>query len=97
MKKYDYIVLGAGVAGLSFCKRISETSSSMLLLEKENTVGGVARSIYHEGFIMDFCAHRFHSGNQKLLDEVLSLDGQRIAPIPCNGILGAEGSNLVAL
>ena len=75
MKKYDYIVLGAGVAGLSFCKRISETSSSMLLLEKENTVGGLARSIYHEGFIMDFCAHRFHSGNQKLLDEVLSLDG----------------------
>ena len=43
----------------------------MLLLEKENTVGGLARSIYHEGFIMDFCAHRFHSGNQKLLDEVL--------------------------
>ena len=75
MKKFDYIILGAGVAGLSFCKRISETSDSMLLLEKEETVGGVARSIYYKGFIMDFCAHRFHTGNKNLLNEVLALDG----------------------
>ena len=75
MKKFDYIILGAGVAGLSFCKRISETSDSMLLLEKEDTVGGLARSIYYKGFIMDFCAHRFHTGNKNLLNEVLALDG----------------------
>ena len=24
---------------------------------------------------MDFCAHRFHTGNQNLLNEVLALDG----------------------
>ena len=47
----------------------------MLLLEKEDTVGGLARSIYYKGFIMDFCAHRFHTGNQNLLNEVLALDG----------------------
>ena len=29
--------------------------------------------------------------------EVLSRAGQRIAPIPCNGVLGAAGSTLVAL
>ena len=29
--------------------------------------------------------------------DVLSLDGHLIAPIPCSGILGADGSNLVAL
>ena len=78
MKKFDYIVLGGGVAGLSFCKRIAETSDSILLLEKENIVGGLARSIYYKGFIMDFCAHRFHTGNQDLLKEVLSLDGLKM-------------------
>jgi hypothetical protein len=31
------------------------------------------------------------------LRDVLSLDGHLIAPMPCNGILGADGKILVAL
>jgi len=35
MQKYDFVVLGAGLAGLAFAKRVSENGSSVLLLEKE--------------------------------------------------------------
>ena len=74
-KKYDFIVLGAGLAGLSFAKRISENGYSVLLLEKETEVGGLSRTINHDGFYLDFCAHRFHTNNKALLNEILELDG----------------------
>ncbi|MBN2443228.1 MAG: NAD(P)-binding protein, partial [Spirochaetales bacterium] len=73
MDNYDFVVLGSGLAGLSFAKRISENGNSVLLLEKENIVGGLSRSLHHEGFFLDFCAHRFHTNNIPLLKEVLAL------------------------
>jgi len=74
-KKYDFIVLGAGLAGLSFAKRISENGHSVLLLEKEDAVGGLSRTLRHNGFYLDFCAHRFHTKNEELLNEILNLEG----------------------
>jgi len=72
---YDFIVLGAGLAGLSFAKRISAGGFSVLLLEKEQTVGGLSRTLHHNGFYLDFCAHRFHTRNEGLLKDILSLPG----------------------
>lgn len=71
--KYDYIVLGGGLAGLAFAYRMSSNGQSVLVLEKEERVGGLARSIKYGDFEFDFCAHRFHSGNKELLTEILSL------------------------
>jgi len=73
MADYDFVVLGAGVAGLAFAKRVSEHGYSVLILEKEKEVGGLSRTLLHNGFYLDFCAHRFHTNNKQLLDEVLSL------------------------
>lgn len=75
MEHYDYVVLGGGVSGLGFAKRMSENGKKVLVLEKENIVGGLSRSIEHNGFYLDFCAHRFHTNNKDLLNEVLSLPG----------------------
>ncbi|MDD3887305.1 MAG: FAD-dependent oxidoreductase [Patescibacteria group bacterium] len=75
MKNYDFIVLGAGLAGLSFGYKMSKAGYSVLLLEKEDTVGGLSRTFEHDGFKFDLCAHRFHSSNKDLLDEVLRLPG----------------------
>ncbi|MEK7509227.1 MAG: FAD-dependent oxidoreductase [Patescibacteria group bacterium] len=72
---FDYIVLGGGVSGLGFAKRVSENSRSVLVLEKEAVVGGLSRSLQHKGFYLDFCAHRFHTKNKALLDEIRSLPG----------------------
>ncbi len=75
---YDYVVLGGGVSGLGFAKRVSERGKSVLVLEKEAIVGGLSRSINHHGFYLDFCAHRFHTKNKALLDEMLSLPGLKM-------------------
>jgi protoporphyrinogen oxidase len=72
---YDYVVLGGGVSGLGFAKRMSEHGKSVLVLEKEAVVGGLSRSLHHKGFYLDFCAHRFHTNNKALLEEVLTLPG----------------------
>lgn len=71
--KYDYIVLGGGLSGLAFAYRMSSQGKSVLVLEKEDKVGGLSRSIKYKDFEFDFCAHRFHSGNKELLAEVISL------------------------
>lgn len=75
MEQYDYVVLGGGVSGLGFAKRMSENGKKVLVLEKEDIVGGLSRSIEHNGFYLDFCAHRFHTNNKDLLHEVLTLPG----------------------
>lgn len=74
-KDYDFIVLGGGVSGLGFAKRISENGKSVLVLEKESVVGGLSRSLKYKGFYLDFCAHRFHTNNKSLLDEIMNLPG----------------------
>ncbi len=75
MQKYNFVVLGAGLAGLAFAKRVSENGYSVLLLEKEETVGGISRTINHNNYYLDFCAHRFHTRNEALLKELFSLPG----------------------
>ena len=75
MQKYDFVVLGAGLAGLAFAKRVSENGNSVLLVEKEDTVGGISRTINHNNHYLDFCAHRFHTRNKSLLKELFELPG----------------------
>lgn len=75
MAHYDFIILGGGVSGLGFAKRVSDKGKSVLVLEKEDVVGGLSRSLHHEGYYLDFCAHRFHTKNKQLLDELMNLEG----------------------
>ena len=78
MRRFDFVVLGGGVSGLGFAKRMSEHGRSVLVLEKEATIGGLSRTLNHKGFYLDFCAHRFHTNNRDLLKEVLGLPGLRM-------------------
>jgi protoporphyrinogen oxidase len=78
MRSFEFVVLGGGVSGLGFAKRMSEHGYSVLVLEKEAVVGGLSRSLNHNGFYLDFCAHRFHTNNRELLNEVLGLPGLKM-------------------
>lgn len=75
MRRFDFVVLGGGVSGLGFAKRMSEAGYAVLVLEKEAIIGGLSRSLTYKGFYLDFCAHRFHTKNADLLDEILALPG----------------------
>jgi protoporphyrinogen oxidase len=75
MQEFDHIVLGGGVSALGFAKRLSENGQKVLILEKEDVIGGLSRTLQYKGFYLDFCAHRFHTRNAALLEEILALPG----------------------
>jgi phytoene dehydrogenase-like protein len=54
--EYDYIVIGGGICGLqigALCSTLGKT----LLLEKTNDVGGRARVIKKDGFLLEWGPH----------------------------------------
>jgi len=61
--KQKIIVIGAGPAGLSFSYDILKKSKDydVLILEKESFVGGISRTVNHNGNKIDIGGHRFFS------------------------------------
>jgi len=76
MKK-EVIILGAGPAGLSAAHRLSEKGIYSTIIDKENAVGGMSRTIKKEGNFFDLGGHRFFTKSKevnKLWQETLGLD-----------------------
>ncbi len=68
------VVVGAGVAGLTIADRLSAEGVRVVLLEKEDKVGGLARSLVWGDFVFDIGPKRFHtysSAVEAYLHEVL--------------------------
>jgi len=59
MKKYDAIVVGAGISGLLTALVLSKSDGGkdVLILEKEDYIGGVCRSYNVEGYTVDTGPH----------------------------------------
>lgn len=59
MKKYDAIVVGAGISGLFTALAISKSDGgkNVLILEKEDHIGGVCRSYKVDGYTVDTGPH----------------------------------------
>ncbi|TFB13442.1 FAD-dependent oxidoreductase [Candidatus Marinimicrobia bacterium MT.SAG.4] len=58
-ESYDYIILGAGVAGLSFAHEVAKNGNSVLILEKAKVIGGLSQTLEYKGFLFDYCSHCF--------------------------------------
>ena len=56
---YEIVILGAGLAGLACGIKFAEKNIPALIIEKEDSVGGLSRSIRRDGFIFDLGGHRF--------------------------------------
>ncbi len=72
------VVLGAGLTGLSSAFHLDKDSSSdYKIFEKEDTHGGLCRSVKHEGFTFDYTGHLLHINDpyfKALLTEIADLD-----------------------
>ena len=85
------IIIGAGPAGLTaaYCL-LKETDIKPVILEEEGFVGGISRTVEHNGNRMDLGGHRFFTKNPKvnaLWDELMPRQG---APAKDDIILNAE-------
>jgi protoporphyrinogen oxidase len=69
------VILGAGPAGLSAAYELCNLGIPSVVLERDSVVGGLARTVEHNGFRFDIGGHRFYtklSLVQQIWREVLS-------------------------
>lgn len=67
-------ILGGGPAGLAAAYTLTEQGIPVVVVERESRVGGLAKSLEYEGFILDYGPHRFYTKLApvlKLWDQVL--------------------------
>jgi all-trans-retinol 13,14-reductase len=57
MKRYDVVVIGSGISGLLSALALSKEGKKVLILEKENYIGGVCRSYEVDGYRVDTGPH----------------------------------------
>ncbi|HNX61777.1 MAG TPA: NAD(P)/FAD-dependent oxidoreductase [Candidatus Limiplasma sp.] len=78
MKKV--VIIGAGPAGLTAAYELLKKHQgySVTVLEKSDSIGGISKTVPHDGNRMDIGGHRFFSKDQAVMDwwqEVMPLQG----------------------
>lgn len=76
------VVLGAGLSGLSAGAWLTKAGHQTTILEKNEKVGGLARTIRHGDFHFDLGGHRFLTNNQQLQTFVAELLGDDLLTVP---------------
>lgn len=66
----NVVILGAGPAGLSAAFRLAQQGMRVEVIEAEPLVGGLCRTIQHDGFFFDLGGHRFATKDEKLEKEI---------------------------
>jgi len=79
MKKV--VIIGAGPAGMTAGYELVKKSQDyeVIILEESNQVGGIAKTVEHNGNRMDLGGHRFISNSEEVKnwwEEILSKQGQ---------------------
>jgi protoporphyrinogen oxidase len=59
-------VVGAGVAGLTIAYQLARRGYSVTVVEKNEVVGGLARTFHYGDFHFDVGPHRFHTENPRV-------------------------------
>ena len=76
------IILGAGVTGLSAGARFLEKGCDVCLVEKAEHVGGLAKTIVRENYLLDLGPHHLYSKNESTFSDMLDFfEDDEIIPI----------------
>ena len=59
MERRPVVIIGAGPAGLTAAYTLSKAGVRSIVLEKDQTVGGLARTVNYKGYYFDTGGHRF--------------------------------------
>jgi protoporphyrinogen oxidase len=77
MEKYDAIIFGAGPAGLAGASKLVRNGKKVAVFEKDKLVGGISKTLEHNGYRFDLGGHRFFTKSKEvneLWDETLGAD-----------------------
>ncbi len=65
----DVAIIGAGPAGLTAAYMLTKAGYSVIVIEKDPSyVGGISRTVEHQGFRFDIGGHRFFSKSREVVD-----------------------------
>lgn len=67
MQEIEFLIIGAGVTGLSFANSIVDRD--YLILERDSIPGGYCKTIYQDEFVWDYGGHFFHFSENTLKRE----------------------------
>lgn len=90
MNKVKYLIIGAGISGLAFAAQ--KKKDDYILLERDETPGGLCRSFRDKGFIWDVAGHffHFHSIETKQYYETLMKDRTQCTAVKCAKVYYAD-------
>jgi protoporphyrinogen oxidase len=77
-----YVVVGAGVAGLTIAHQLSSRRHAVTVVERDAVVGGLARSWHYGDFHFDVGPHRFHTENPRVATFIREILAQDVIEIP---------------
>ena len=85
------IIIGAGPAGLTAAYRLlTETDYLPVILEEEQFVGGISRTVNYKGNRMDIGGHRFFTKNPEVMALWKEMEPLQGAPASDDRALGEE-------
>ena len=71
MKKYDYLIVGAGLFGAVFAHEASRRGKTCLVIDKRNHIGGNIYTEEVEGIqVHRYGAHIFHTSRKQVWDYI---------------------------
>lgn len=99
MFKYDIVIIGAGISGVTLAERYASLGRRVLIVEKRNHIGGNCYDRYNEDDILisEYGAHLFHTSYDDVWEyvnrfsewypyehRVLSFVDGKLVPVPVN-------------
>ena len=81
-QKWDVIIVGAGVTGLTIAHKLCSEKFQTILTEKESEVGGLARSFRYGDFTFDIGPHGFFRTEQRIEDYIKKILGDELLKVP---------------
>jgi protoporphyrinogen oxidase len=72
----NVLILGAGLAGLTAAHELNQQDHQVTVIEADEKIGGLARTIEYKGFRFDLGGHRFVTNNPDLDSYVRNLLGE---------------------
>lgn len=76
------VILGGGLAGLAAGYELSRAKKKVIVVEKWNQVGGLARTIKVKEFSFDTGPHRWYTKSNMVNDWMLKILGKEVIKVP---------------
>ncbi len=75
------LVVGGGIAGLTASYELARRGYPVTLIEKEDKVGGLARTFRYGRYVFDIGPHRFYSSNPAIMKFIKDIMGDKLLSI----------------